>query len=61
MMNLKSDMSERLSRSDHRPQSHSNIPAAITIKLHLHNDPTNIFLASKLILSPTYTVHEMYN
>jgi hypothetical protein len=60
MLILKSDMSGRLSRSDHGPWWYRNIPAVITIKLHLHNDPRNFFLASILILSPTYTEHKKY-
>jgi hypothetical protein len=53
-------MSGRLSSKDHRLHSHSNMPAVITMKVYLHKDPTKIFLASMLILSPTYTTHEKY-
>jgi len=58
MLILKSDMLGRLSRRDHGLQWYSNIPAVI--KVHLRNDPTDFFLASILILNPTYSEHEMY-
>jgi hypothetical protein len=51
-------MLDRLSSRDYRQRSHSNMPAVITIKLHLQNDSTKFFLATMLLVSSTYSERE---